>query len=312
MKIAILGAQGYLGRHLVKALDKGQDHHLTLIDKVTPTRLPNSPHDIITADITDDNMIEMVADALIQSDVICYKMGLLGVPQISDDIQHLGQFFEQNVNCFFKIMLQCQALDERFFGRVKILVDSSVMCFGGRGQKLHVDEDSKALVPFNFYGLSKYALEAMCQFLKRHHKANIHILRYTRVTSSQARNVISAFVEKAQKNEALVLTGTVDKLFNFVHIDDVTEMIVALITQSHPAGIWHCGGASDVTLQALAKSVLKTTESQSQIVVDSHSEHMKNEVEQLYFSDKKTKDILGLASARNLQHIINELEEKKE
>jgi len=307
MRVAILGANGYLGRHLTKALDEDGGYHLTLIDKSVMLDRPKSRHIVMQKDITCPEDREDMARALLECDVICYKMGLLGIPNLSDDIHHLGQFFEQNVNSFFELFQRCHALDSAFFERVKILVDSSVMRFGGVGDVLQVDEDSHAQLPTNFYGLSKHSLEAICDYLRAVFSANIHILRYTRVTSSKAKNVISIFVKKAQNNEDILLTGNVDKRLNFVHIEDVTSLSKSLILCDISGQVWHCGGADNLTLMQLAETVVDVAMSHSLIKVSVESSHMVQEVEQLYFSDAKTRRILGLTQARALRNIIEEL-----
>jgi len=307
MRVAVLGANGYLGRHLTKALDGDGSFHLTLIDKSVLLDVPTSPHIVMQKDITFLEDREDMAKALSKCDVICYKMGLLGIPNLSHDIHHLGQFFEQNVNSFFELFQRCHALDDTFFKRVKILVDSSVMRFGGVGDVLQVDENSHAKLPVNYYGLSKYCLEAICDYLRAVYSANIHILRYTRVTSAEAKNVISIFVKKAQNNEDILLTGNVDKRLNFVHIEDVTALSKSLIIRDIPGQVWHCGGADNVTLMKLAETVIKVVLSQSLIKVCAESPHIIKEVEQIYFSDVKTRRTLGLANARSLRNIIEEL-----
>lgn len=307
MRVAILGANGYLGRHLTKALDDDGGYHLTLIDKSTLIDVPASSHIVMQKDITSPEDREEMARALLNCDVICYKMGLLGIPNLSDDIRHLGQFFEQNVNSFFELFQRCHALDNTFFESVKILVDSSVMRFGGAGDVLQVDESSQAQLPTNYYGLSKHSLEAICDYLRAVFSANIHILRYTRVTSAEAENVISIFVKKAQENDDILLTGNVDKELNFVHIEDVTALSEALIRCDMPGQIWHCGGAENVTLRKLAETVVEVVLSRSLIKVSVKPSHSVKEVEQLDFSDVKTRRILGLANARPLRNIIEEL-----
>lgn len=307
MKVAILGANGYLGRHLTRELDAQGTYDFILIDRSILAEVPISRCTVMQKDISCPNDREDIARAIITCDAVCYKMGLLGIPNLTDDVEYLKQYLEQNVNSFFELMLRCNELDPGFLGRVSILVDSSVMRFGGTEHTLYVDEDSIGELPHNYYGLSKHGLEAICDYLKAIFDANIHILRYTRVTSATAKNVISTFVERARKNQDILLTGNVDKRLNFVHIKDATNLSSALLGKKIPAGVWHCGGADNVTLMELAQSVLEVVSSDSVIVVDRSAPNKLREIEQLYFSDVKTRRVLDLPEACSLHKIIHEL-----
>ena len=305
MKIAILGSNGFLGRNLAIALDANPENKLILFDKNASDENLTKKHHQFIGDITELVTVKELAKLINDCDVICFKIGLLGLPSISSDISYLGRYLDVNANSFMHLMERCAKINPAFWGKTSLLVDSSVMRFGGAGE-LFVDEMTRPEIPENYYGLSKHALEDFCQFLIANHNAKIHILRYSRVTSAATKNVISALIDKAISGTDLVLSGSMLKLFNFVHVADVTNLSLALIDKPKASAIWHCGGAYEITLPILANAVLDTVPSKSKVVITDEPSIMKGEVERLHFSDSITRKAIGLAKAITLKSIIAE------
>jgi len=77
------------------------------------------------------------------------------------------------------------------------------------------------------YAFTKYTME---QYTKHYFEANIKLLRFANVYGGQnyletKNSVIACFVQRALKNEPLVIDGTGSHSRDFIHVDDISNAI---------------------------------------------------------------------------------------
>ena len=78
--------------------------------------------------------------------------------------------------------------------------------------------------------------------------------------------VVPRFIEQALKNEPLTVYGTGKQSRCFTHVKDVVKALIKLVEESKAVGeVFNIGNQDEITIEDLAKKIIKITKSRSTI-----------------------------------------------
>ena len=232
-KILVLGAAGYIGSALAEFLT-GRDCDVDLIDNYyTPSNLKVVNSVVIkNIDIRDKDL------DFSEYDTIFHLAGVVG---IRDCEEKKEEAFDINVKGTFNIL-------KSFRGRIIYASTSAVY---GRAERPELDEVSPTN-PVSQYGITNLKAEELVSLCD-----NYCILRFSNVYGkgiTYKRNVADLFIERALKEQPLLIHGDGKQRRDFVHIKDVLKAY--WYAMSSPCNdIFNIGGNEAININEIAKLV---------------------------------------------------------
>jgi UDP-glucose 4-epimerase len=215
-KIGVIGANGYIGRHVAKGLfQKGYEVLLCDIQRHSVDGHKNYFQ-------LDLRQFETLPEQLRDADFIFYFAGLTGT---SIGLETNRDFIEVNeigLLNFFEFYRE-----ERF--RAKIIFPSSRLVYKGQKDTPLKEDDEKEFK--TVYAMTKFASE---QYFKLYHR--LFGIAYTifricvpygnNIDSTMSYGTLNHFLSKATKGEPLTIYGDGDQKRSFIHIQDLTSIFI--------------------------------------------------------------------------------------
>jgi UDP-glucose 4-epimerase len=258
-KCLITGGLGFIGSHLVDALIE-QDHQVVVVDDLSTGTLVNGNSEAIycPGDITQKSLA-----------------------QVFDDNQ-----FEYVFHLAAQINLRHSIKDPQFDAHTNILGSLNVLencvrtgvrqvIFASTGGAIYWPvaslpwNEGTTLTPLSPYGIAKLTVEKYLRFFQHEHGLRSTILRYSNVygprqISISEAGVISIFIERALKNQDLVIYGDGKQTRDFVYVDDVISANL-LAMEKGLSGAYNVSSNTQCSVQEIADRILTETKSQSQL-----------------------------------------------
>lgn len=294
MQVLVTGFSGFIGRELVqKCLDDG--FYVTgTYNKNKPSidSLNNSDNlKLVHADLS--NFIDV--KSLFEKDTFDAIFHVAG-QTFRKDNPNADIYFQNNFLSTLNLLESC-----RIFEIKKFILSSSIAVYGlshrqNTPEYLPVDENHKSL-PYDFYDLSKFFAENLCEYYNKRFKINCTILRYSRVFSPLLdKGFVYLTVKNALSNSPIQINDDIST--DFVHVNDVVQANI-LSLKSNGFQIYNIGSGEEKTLFDIATEIIKITESTSKIIF--------NDKEKSRFSlnISKAKNILDYSSTSIKQGLID-------
>lgn len=250
--ICIFGGSGHIGTAFIEKLLAETHHRIVIVDKVKPSYnlLSNSRLSFVALDFLESNVrITGTYSFLAEIDVVYFKVGLLGSPSISANLNYVDQYLEINSWSLLYILDACVN-----YGVERIVIDSSITAIASNSLTEPMKENTLPSDPLNLYSMSKGIMEDFARYLYRD-KLKKYILRYPRVYIKGSKNVISYFIENVLRSEPIRIVGNPNKLLDFIHLDDVLTVNKLLIDCDYDQEVFHVSAGDPVTLSGLASRV---------------------------------------------------------
>ena len=170
----------------------------------------------------------------------------------------------------------------------KVIEISSSEVYGERGNSNYIfQEDEYGVVNCNkvraSYPEGKRAAEALCQGYIEEYNLDISILRPGRIygptMSAEDTKATAQFINKAVKNENIVLKSTGEQIFSFAYVVDVISAIIYLVFYGENGAAYNVADKkSTIKLKELAEIAAKAGD--SKVIYD-----LPNEIEAKGFSN---------------------------
>lgn len=229
--VAVTGASGYLGRHVVQALvHKG--YEVTAID--------------INTDSIDNNVRRISLDIFSESVRLFEKMG---EPDILLHLAWLDGFVHNSKRHLDYLPKHCAFLHSLLDDGLKHLIVMGTMHEVGYWEG-SIDEDTPTN-PRSFYGISKNALRQFCEvLLERHDQVVFQWLRafYIYGDDSKGQSIFSKIVQAASEGKETFPFTTGKNMYDFISINELAEQIAACATQTEISGIINCCTGKPISL----------------------------------------------------------------
>lgn len=258
--ILITGGAGFIGSHLTDALIN-QGHRVIVIDDFSTGNINNCS---LKTNLVIQKNITRPLDDLFEKEKFDYVFHLAAQINLRHSIKEPQQDARANIMGSLNIMENCVK------HKVKKLIFSST---GGAiyspDAPLPFTEESEAK-PESPYALSKKTVESYLEIFNKIHGLQYTTLRYSNVfgprqsTKGEA-GVIAIFIEKALKNEDLVIFGDGEQTRDFVYVDDVVQAnLMALNFEMN--GIYNVSSNTQCSVNEIANKVLQYIKTTSKII----------------------------------------------
>ncbi len=243
MPIAVLGAEGFIGKHVVSKLA------LNGFEVLAIDQLPGSQSDkkvvSIQADIFDSKRLEDILRTRKATVVVL----LVGLPLVADCERDPALSFRLNVNSTQTVIEAMRRVC------VNKIIFASTAAVYGYGHRDPVSESSH-LAPNCVYAFHKVIAEQILKTYSERYGMNTILLRLFNVYGGppSGKDILSEFIRSAKAHKPIRITGP-RKYRDFVHIDDVAEAFLRCCNGRASNLIMNIGSGERLTLSQLARLV---------------------------------------------------------
>lgn len=261
MHLVVTGASGFIGQRVCEDLLKAGH-------KVTPFSFKKSKFDadskflknveITSCDLTINSEVNSKIESIKKIDGIIHLAG----QTFRKDSPGAVTYFQSNFISTLNLLESC-----RLFHIPKFVLASSIAVYGlSSGQHepkfLPVNEEHP-VKPFDFYGLSKFFAEELCQFFHKNFSINCQILRFSRVFGpGLKKGLFFNAISKALSNSQIDVTGNISS--DFVYIKDVVNAIINSLNITG-FNIFNIGSGEEKTIHEVVSKIIEMTNSSSKI-----------------------------------------------
>ena len=315
MKILISGGGGFIGSHLTDYL-LSTGHEVLILDDFSGASQVNLDH------AKESNKLSIIKGSILDQDLVnnlmaevssCYHLAAsLGVEKIKrEPLKSL----EANLKGS-EIVLNSAASNG-----IRTLLASSSEVYG-KNPVMPLSEDSDRVLGSPQVARWSYseakALDELYAFeLYKNKSFPVSIARFFNTVGPRQSGsygmVLPRFVEAALNNQPLFVYGDGTQSRTFCSVTDVVKALVLLRESETSIGeTFNIGSTDEITINNLAKKVIKLTNSKSEIVYKKHSEVFGDNFEEptrRVPDISKIKRVVGWQPQTSLDNIIIEIAE---
>ena len=252
MKTLITGGAGFIGLHLAEKLSM-EGYEVVILDNKKPKwKIPNRIK-FIKGDVRD---IELVKRVCKDVDYIFHKAAIISVVE---SIKRWKDVIDVNLIGTVNILESALKNDVE-----KVIFASSSAVYGDT-QPL----PQKEILPPNPkspYGISKLSGEYFMKMFYEEYGLKTTSLRYFNVYGPrQDHAVIPVFIKRALSNQPLIIYGDGSQMRDFIFVEDVIRAN-ELVMERGDGEVYNVGSGKAISIEDLAKKIIKLTQSKSRIV----------------------------------------------
>ncbi len=268
MKALITGGAGFIGSHLSERLLQ-TGHEVIVIDNLSTGSLDNIKHlqnnpkfEFIYDNVRNSEIMHVLID---RCDVIFHLAAAVGVQLIVDDPVHT---IETNIHGSEVVL----SIANKF--RKKTLIASTSEVYG-KSEAVPFKEDDDTVLGSTKFSRWAYACsKAIDEFLGLAYYEQfglpVIITRFFNTVGPRQTGrygmVIPRFVERALKNEPIMIYGTGKQARCFGYVGDIVEGAIALMNSPKASGrVYNIGSQEEITIENLAKKITEMTRSKSEL-----------------------------------------------
>ena len=313
MRVFITGGAGFIGSHLCDAL-VAEGKEVKILDNLSTGSNKNIAHlegkiKVFQGDIRDQRLVESLVE---NCDLVLHMAAALGVDNILENpIESISTNYHGS-----EIVLNAATKFDR-----RILIASTSEIYGKNPkQPLSETDDRIVGTPQKLrwtYSDAKALEEATAHALFLTKNLKVTTVRlFNTVGPRQVGKygmVIPRFIKAAITNEPINIFGDGSQSRVFCHVKDATRAILSLTNSRESIGeVFNIGGIGEITILDLARLVIKTVNSKSNIVFTDYSEAYKVGYEDMHRrvpDISKINKIIAWKPDFNLETIIKDIYE---
>lgn len=313
MKYLITGGAGFIGSHLSERLLEAENE-VVVIDDLSTGRFENIAHLEKSKHFKcyiDTVMNKTLMEKLVEEcDSIYHLAAAVGVKLIIEDPVRT---IETNI-LGTDVVLR---LASRY--RRKLLVTSTSEIYGKNEGAPFKEDDDRILGSTTksrwSYSCSKAIDEFLCLAYYKEKKLPVIIVRLFNTVgprqTGQYGMVIPRFVRQALANKPITVYGDGKQSRSFAHVKDITEALIELMNREEAIGeVFNIGSSEEITIEALAKKIIKLTGSSSEIVYVPYEEAYEAGFEDMrrrVADTSKINRLIGYEPSYSLEEILKDI-----
>jgi len=293
VKIVITGGAGFIGSHLAEYWsNQGAEVHI--IDSLR-SGFEKNIKEFSNVVFHKGSIVnkELTLEVLKNTDYVFNLAALVSVPE---SLEKPEECIDINVKGLLNI------LDAAKVHKVKKVVHSSSAAIYGDDPRLPKDISMRPK-PQTPYGITKLDGEYYLQMYFEQYGLPTTSLRYFNVfgprqdPKSQYAAAIPIFVFKALKNEPITIYGDGEQTRDFVYVKDVVKANVLAAEKEKVTGVFNVANEKAITINELAKLIIKTTNSKSKII---YEDERPGDIKHSLASIKETRENLNFEPSYDL------------
>lgn len=271
MKILITGGAGFIGSHLSEKLLKN-GHQIFVLDNLSTGSLDNIKHLLLNKNFHFKKgsilNAKLVKDLVKKVDQIYHLAAVVGVKKV---VFEPIKTIETNLKGT-EIVLKSASL---FNQKKKVLIASSSEVYGKNLKIPFKEEDDRILGPTSDPRWTYSSTKALDEFLAlayfKEKGLKTVVVRLFNIVGPRQTDaygmVIPNFVKNALLLKPLLIFGDGKQTRSFTHVDDAINAMIKLMNNKKAEGkIFNLGQNYEISINDLAKKVLKLTKSKSKII----------------------------------------------
>ena len=274
-KVLITGGAGFIGSNLIKKLLSQGTESIYIIDDLSTGKLENiktymdsKKVTLINKRVEDCNEL----DSLLNGIDFCFHLAAgVGVKYIMDNV---SKALLTNIEGTHKIIESCKK------NNVPILITSTSEVYGVSNDPVWTEETKSLIGPPTKLRWSYAASKLIDEFLalSEYNDGNLKpiIVRLFNIIGtnqlSEFGMVVPKFIEAALKNEPIVIHGKGEQTRSFTWVEDVVNYFCLLAEKELYGEIFNIGQTEEISIKNLADMIIKSTNSQSEIIYTPHNE----------------------------------------
>jgi UDP-glucose 4-epimerase len=253
-KCLIIGANGFIGSHLVDELVE-QNYMVRALDRYSrPPQFGSSGNvKVFKGDVFDD---DVVSKALENIDYVFHAFSAT-TPFTSDSDPYSD--IDRN------ILRNVQLLEKIVSAHVKkvVFISSGGVVYGHIAEE-RAAKETDAPNPVSPYGISKLATEYYLAYFNRKYGLNYIIYRLTnpygpRQITHNNQGVIPLFINKIQSGEKIIIYGDGNSSRDYIYIRDAAQMITNTFSRETQYAVYNIGSGHQTTLNSIIATIEKIT-----------------------------------------------------
>ena len=265
IKVVVTGGAGFIGSHIVEYWNS-QNAEIHIIDNLRSGYLKNINqlkniffHNI---SITDRKAVFDIMQG------VTYIHHLAAMVSVPESVQYPLECVKINVEGLINV------LDAAVENNVNKIVHSSSAAVYGDNPASPKNVDMKPM-PKSPYGITKLDGEYYLQSYQENFGLKTTSLRYFNVfgtrqdPKSQYAAAIPIFINKAIKNEPIIIYGDGEQTRDFIYVKDVVNANILAATTSNVSGVFNVALGQTTTINNIAKIIIEETKSKSEILYES-------------------------------------------
>lgn len=259
MRVLITGGAGFIGSHIAEHFQgKAEVRVVDSLRSGYRRNLDGLGVEFIEGDIRNR---ELVREAMRGVDYVFHLAALVSVPE---SMEKIAECIDINDTGMIVV------LEEAARAHVKKLCFSTSAAVYGDNPELPKRE-TMTPEPKSPYAITKLDGEYYCRMFTETGKLQTACLRYFNVfgprqdPKSAYAAAVPIFIDKARKNEPLTIFGDGDQTRDFVFVKDIAAANVFLAQSGH-TGVYNVANGGRITINDLAKEIIRLTGSKSEIV----------------------------------------------
>ena len=307
MKIIITGAAGLIGSHLVdRLLEEG--HKIIAIDNLSFGNPNNSSIPLDNIDLTKNGCLDKFQNV----DIICHLAAYKKAPKNSIKSSDV---MKVNFKMMDNVLEYCSKTN------TKLLFTSTSDVYGN--SNTFTEDEPLTIGPPNVerysYALSKLHDEQLVLNMVNEGSVHATIARIFGCASPRSNKGwsgghIPLFIDKALKNEDIIIHGDGSQTRSMSHAKDIVEGLNNMVNHISELNgeIYNLGTDEEMSVKDAAELIIKLTNSKSKVIYQPQQEAFGNyrEIKRRFANTNKAKIKFGYkinyTSTQVIQEIINE------
>jgi len=299
-KVIVTGGAGFIGSHLAEELAR-RGYQVTILDDLSTGEMEN------IKELLKKGSVQFIQDSITNFSLLkelfqgaIYVFHQAALPSVPRSIKDPLAASEVNITGTLNVLLAARD------NKVRKVVYASSSSVYGDTPTLPKKED---MVPHpqSPYAVSKLAGEHYCRVFQEVYGLATACLRYFNVygprqnPDSQYAAVIPRFIRWASEGSPLIIFGDGEQTRDFTFIADAVEADI-LAAESNASGVFNIGRGKSITINELAKLVIKLTGNNVEPV---HQEPREGDIRHSLADISKAKT-LGYEPRYNLEEGLEE------
>ena len=257
MKVLVTGGAGFIGSHVVEYFQgKAETRVLDNLRSGCLRNLQGLDYEFMHGSILDRDLVRRAVEGV---DYIFHMAAMISVPE---SMQKPIEYAE--VNTIGTLVL----LQEAARAKVKKLVlSSSAAIYGDNPATPKVE--TMLPEPRSPYAISKLDCECYCRMFSNERSLQTVSLRYFNVfgprqnPNSQYAAAVPIFIERALKNEPIIVFGDGEQTRDFIFVKDIAAANFFFAIQTESNGVFNLAYGKKTAINDLAACICRLTRSRS-------------------------------------------------